>query len=255
MTTDYYIFYFVYPTRTAKSVYFVLETGATDRRLLRLSRPPSAPTLQVGIGSDRATAPDINRSCQGSRGGSPNASRERQKAKRDPEKRIAKIESGKSWSNAVVPGVGIASQVKVVQKQQCQRAHSDAGGQSEVIWPKKEVELRGGCDNASRGMQNRRLAGALPGTEVGIAPTIRNSCSNNKKIGSRVRRSARSKLGQWIDQPPTMKEITDTSRRTRSRSRSFSTETRTTHKVEVLDSSALPLRLGHVVFVGARSNT
>ena len=53
------------------------------------------------------------------------------------------------------------------------------------------------------------------------------------------------------DQPPPVKEIADTSRRMRSRSRSFSTETRTTHKVEVLDFSALPLRSEHIVFVGA----
>ena len=54
------------------------------------------------------------------------------------------------------------------------------------------------------------------------------------------------------NQPLPVKEITDTSRRTRSRARSLSTETRTTHKVEVLDLSALSLRSEHIVFVGAR---
>ena len=54
------------------------------------------------------------------------------------------------------------------------------------------------------------------------------------------------------DQPPPATDITDTSQRTRSRSRSFSTETQTTHKVEVLDLSALLLRSEHIVFVGAR---
>ena len=96
------------------------------------------------------------------------------------------------------------------------------------------------CDDASWGMQNRRLAGALPGTRVGITPTIRNSRNSNKKIGIRERKSARTEtMTGWglYDQPPPMEEITDTGRRTRSRSRSFSAETRSTHKVEVLDRS------------------
>ena len=126
-----------------------METGATGRRLLRLSMPPSAPTLHVGTGSDRARAPDINRSRQGSRGGSPNASRERGRKQnvswRRGTRRSSKGESGKSRSNAVVPGAGIASQVNVVQKPQRQRAHSDAGGQREVIWPKEVDELMRRC--------------------------------------------------------------------------------------------------------------
>ena len=89
---------------------------------------------------------------------------------------MSKGENGKSRS-----GAGIASQVKVVQKPQRQRAHGDVGRQNAVIWPKKGW-MR--CDDASWGMQNRRLAGVLPGTEVGTTPTIRNSRNSNKKIGS-----------------------------------------------------------------------
>ena len=67
------------------------------------------------------------------------------------------------------------------------------------------------CDDACWGMQNRRLAGALPGTEVGITPTIRNSRHSNKKIGRCERRSACTEAmagwtaGSWdaaYDQPP-----------------------------------------------------
>ena len=53
-------------------------------------------------------------------------------------RRSSKGESGKSRSNAVVrTGAGIASQVNVVQKPQRRRAHGDARGQNEVIWPKE----------------------------------------------------------------------------------------------------------------------
>ena len=93
---------------------------------------------------------------------------------------MSKGENGKSRSRA-----DIASQVKVVQTPQRQREHGDAGGQNgQRRWMR--------CDDASWGMQNRQLAGVLPGTEVGITPSIRNSCNSNKKIGSRERRSART---------------------------------------------------------------
>ena len=78
----------------------------------------------------------------------------------------------------------MASQVNVVQKPQRQRAHSDAGGQNEV----KEVDELGADATLQAGeCGNRRLAGALPETVVGITQTIRNSRNGNKKIRSRER--------------------------------------------------------------------